>query len=100
MQARKLLVERTNANALDAAQLIDRAPRRRLLPEAHPVHRTDDAQSRTFVQRSLRLVEQTVGARSARLAGSIESNPSLSNPHEQTSDARSESDGRVRDSRA
>ena len=70
---------------LDAAQLVDRAARRRVLAEAQGIHLAHDLQPRLIVEREPRLIKQPVGSRAARLARGIESVTRLSDPDQQGS---------------
>jgi hypothetical protein len=84
------LVHLAHPYPLDAAQLLDAAPGRRLLLEAQGVHFADHLEPGRIVQGQPRLVEQPVGPRPARLAGSVETRPRLADPDQQTPDPRGE----------
>lgn len=86
-----------HADALDAAQLIDRPARGGLFAEAHGIHLADDAQPRRVIQRDLCLPQELVRARAARLSGGIEPHTALADPCDKRSDPGGQDHGGMAD---
>ncbi len=87
-------------DTFDAAQLIDGAPRRCLLPEAHGIHPAHNAQPGGIVERDAGLPEQLVGARATRLAGGVEPHAGLADPGDQRAHPGGERHGGMADAGA
>jgi hypothetical protein len=83
MPLSKLLVERADAHAFDATQLLDTAARRRWFAEADLEHLANDLEAGLFIQGQACLIQEAIGPRTTRLAGGIETDSGFPNPNEQ-----------------
>jgi len=94
------LVHLANPGTLDPPKLHDASLVGRFFLEAEFVHFPDNLESSGVVERQFGLIQETVGPRTARLAGRIESNTCFAYPGQQTANPGSKHHRGMRDPRA